>query len=214
MNWRKLPVIPTLLVLAAAGYMAHLGLWQLDRLAQKEAKIARFTAAQGDRSPVSIGEVWRYKTSDARDFHRTEFWCQQVLQISAQSGRNAAGQAGWAHIARCLTAPVDTQGFHPTEAPKGVLADVVLGWSNKPDPVTWTGGRVQGLVVPGGEFAHHVVADPALAGLAGNATPDPRDLPNNHLSYAVQWFLFALTALVIYGVAVRKRVLGQEEEGE
>ena len=213
MNWRKLPVIPTLLVLAAAGYMVHLGLWQLDRLAQKEAKIARFTAAQGDRSPVSIGEVWRYRQSDARDFHRTQFWCQQVLQISAQSGRNAAGQAGWAHIARCLTAPVDTQGFHPTEAPKGVLADVVLGWSNKPAPVAWTGGQVQGLVVPGGEFSHHVVADPALAGLASNATPDPRDLPNNHLSYAVQWFLFALTALVIYAVAVRKRVSG-EEEGE
>lgn len=213
MNWRKLPVIPTLLVLAAAGYMVHLGFWQLDRLAQKEAKIARFTAAQGDRSPVSIGEVWRYRQSDARDFHRTQFWCQQVLQISAQSGRNAAGQAGWAHIARCLTAPVDTQGFHPTEAPKGVLADVVLGWSNKPAPVAWTGGQVQGLVVPGGEFAHHVVADPALAGLASNATPDPRDLPNNHLSYAVQWFLFALTALVIYAVAVRKRVSG-EEEGE
>ena len=216
MNWRKLPVIPTLLVLAAAGYMVHLGFWQLGRLAQKEAKIARFTAAQGDRSLVSIGEVWRYKGSDARDFHRTQFWCRQVLQISATAGRNAAGQGGWAHVARCLTAPVDTQGFHPTEAPKGVLADVVLGWSNKPDPVTWTGGQVRGIVVPGGEFAHHVVADPALAGLAENAQPDPRDLPNNHLSYAVQWFLFALTAVVIYGLAVRKRVLGSgdQEEGE
>lgn len=207
MNWRKLPVLPTLLVLAAAGYMIHLGLWQVDRLAQKEAKIARFSAAQGDKSFVSIGEVWRYKTSDARDFHRTEFWCQQVTQISAQSGRNSAGQAGWAHIARCLTTPVDTQGFRPTQAPQGVLADVVLGWSQKPDPVAWAGGRVRGLIVPGGEFAHHVVADPALAGLADNARPDPRDLPNNHLSYAVQWFLFALTALMIYGVAVRKRVL-------
>ena len=30
-------------------------------------------------------------------------------------------------------------------------------------------------------------------------------IPNNHLSYAVQWFLFALTALVIYVLAVRKK---------
>jgi surfeit locus 1 family protein len=39
----------------------------------------------------------------------------------------------------------------------------------------------------------------------GQCHPDPRDLPNNHFSYAVQWFLFAATALVIYGIAVWKR---------
>ena len=31
-------------------------------------------------------------------------------------------------------------------------------------------------------------------------------MPNNHLAYAVQWFLFALTALVIYAIALRKRL--------
>ncbi|NBO00626.1 MAG: hypothetical protein EBV21_04095 [Betaproteobacteria bacterium] len=36
------------------------------------------------------------------------------------------------------------------------------------------------------------------------------DLPNNHLSYAVQWFLFAFVALVIYALAVRKRLAGQD----
>ena len=43
------------------------------------------------------------------------------------------------------------------------------------------------------------------AGLDQLAPPDPRDMPNNHLSYAVQWFLFALTALVIYFLALRKK---------
>jgi surfeit locus 1 family protein len=42
--------------------------------------------------------------------------------------------------------------------------------------------------------------------LQANAAPDPRDVPNNHLSYAVQWFLFATTAIVIYGLALRKRL--------
>ena len=37
------------------------------------------------------------------------------------------------------------------------------------------------------------------------AAPDPRDLPNNHLAYAGQWFFFALTALVIYILALRRR---------
>ena len=49
------------------------------------------------------------------------------------------------------------------------------------------------------------VAAPPQAGLAQLALPDPRDLPNNHLSYAVQWFLFATTALVIYVLALRKK---------
>ena len=49
------------------------------------------------------------------------------------------------------------------------------------------------------------MADPPLAGLAANARPDPRDIPNNHLSYAVQWFLFATTAMVIYLLALRAR---------
>jgi surfeit locus 1 family protein len=31
-------------------------------------------------------------------------------------------------------------------------------------------------------------------------------IPNNHRSYAVQWFAFALIALIIYGLAVRKRL--------
>ena len=54
-----------------------------------------------------------------------------------------------------------------------------------------------------------LVSDPPLAGLAANGVPDPASLPNNHLSYAVQWFLFAGVALVIYGLAVRKRLAAQ-----
>lgn len=60
---------------------------------------------------------------------------------------------------------------------------------------------VDGVIAPG----PRLVADPAAAGLVPLAKPDPRDLPNNHLSYAVQWFLFALTALVIYALALRRR---------
>ena len=50
-----------------------------------------------------------------------------------------------------------------------------------------------------------LVADPPLAGLAANAAPDPRELPDNHLAYAFQWFFFAMTALVIYFLALRRK---------
>jgi surfeit locus 1 family protein len=51
-------------------------------------------------------------------------------------------------------------------------------------------------------------SDQPLARLELSARPDPKDIPNNHLSYAVQWFLFAATALVIYAIALRKRLAG------
>ena len=54
-------------------------------------------------------------------------------------------------------------------------------------------------------------AAPPQAGLEQLAAPDPNDLPNNHLMYAGQWFFFALTALVIYVLALRKRWRGQAE---
>ena len=49
------------------------------------------------------------------------------------------------------------------------------------------------------------MATPPLAGLEANAIPDPSEIPNNHFAYAIQWFLFAATALVIYTLALMKR---------
>ncbi|MES2300627.1 MAG: SURF1 family cytochrome oxidase biogenesis protein, partial [Pseudomonadota bacterium] len=69
----------------------------------------------------------------------------------------------------------------------------------------WRGGWVSGIIAPMGKAAVRVVADPPLAGLQANARPDPKDLPNNHWSYAIQWFLFAAVALIIYAIALRKR---------
>jgi surfeit locus 1 family protein len=50
-----------------------------------------------------------------------------------------------------------------------------------------------------------IVSDRPAPGLKSSAQPNPADIPNNHLSYAVQWFLFAATALVIYAVALWQR---------
>ncbi len=195
----RFPWLATLLVLAAVGFMVHLGLWQLDRLHQKEAMIARFTAAQA--APASIDEGWNFMAFDNTAYHHVRFYCRVAKVTQVISGRNAAGQPGWAHVARCLTNATDV----------GSQVDVVLGWSAGPDPVKWWGGvNVAGVVVPGGELKYHIVADPPLAGLQPNARPDPRNLPNNHFSYAVQWFLFAATAVVIYGLALWKRMKGKK----
>ena len=52
-----------------------------------------------------------------------------------------------------------------------------------------------------------VAATPAN-GLEASAPPSLKDVPNNHLAYAVQWFLFAGIAAIIYGLALRRRMRG------
>ncbi len=66
---------------------------------------------------------------------------------------------------------------------------VDIGWSNAPDaPARWIGGKVSGII--GRDRAHRIllVADRPAPGLSPSAYPDPNAEPNNHLSYAVQWF--------------------------
>jgi cytochrome oxidase assembly protein ShyY1 len=49
-----------------------------------------------------------------------------------------------------------------------------------------------------------VLTEPA-ARLEQSAPPSIKDVPNNHLAYAVQWFIFAADAAIIYGLALYRR---------
>ncbi len=195
---RRLPVIPTLIVLLAVGVMIRLGFWQLGRLDQKEALIARYASAQ----TMSADAPWPRDEAQAEMvfYRHARIRCTQVESILPMAGLNAKGESGLAHVATC-----DLQN--------GGKANVVLGWSRDPAPRSWSGGEVDGLIAPGGDAGARLVADPPLAGLDANARPDPSTIPNNHLSYAVQWFLFAAVALVIYALAVRKRLARAVPEG-
>ena len=180
---RRIPVIATVVVAAAVAVMVGLGFWQLDRLHQKEAMLARYEAAAGDGVALSSlpDDPLEYL------YRRTGFTCSRVSGWNAIAGRNADDQAGYVQVASC---------------PEG---EVVAGWSPQLTAPAWQGGVLAGIIAPGGTAGWRVVADPPLAGLQANARPDPRDVPNNHLAYAVQWFFFALTAVVIYVLALRRR---------
>ena len=204
---RRLPLLPTLVVLIAVGIMIRLGFWQIDRMHQKEALLARYAAAsqlpsfQLDRLP-----------SNPRDllYRRVSFSCHRLEGGSNLAGRNASGDVGWAHSANCATIAPDRT------SPKGwkiAEIDVVIGWAKDLTNDTWGGGEVTGTIAPGAGEVIRIIADPPLVGLEANARPDPRDLPNNHWSYAIQWFLFSLTALVIYGLALRKRLAAPDAAG-
>lgn len=184
---RRVPVIPTIVVLAAAAAMVALGVWQLHRKEWKEGLIAQARRAQAMSSEVAYPAdeaglekaLYRYTTVE----------CASVTGRNAVAGTSVRGAKGWAQRIDC-------------RSPEGQALTVDLGFSREPSPpIEWGGGEVRGVIAPGGR----VVAAEGLAGLAPLALPDPADMPNNHLAYAVQWFLFAATALVIYALALRKR---------
>jgi len=45
-----------------------------------------------------------------------------------------------------------------------------------------------------------------VKGLDQLSLPSPQQIPNNHLLYAIQWFIFATAAAIIYVLALRKRM--------
>ncbi len=186
---RRIPILSTLVVLIAVATMVSLGFWQLRRLDEKEAMLARFAKAES----MSAEIAWPRKPADIEGalYRHAQVECTRVESIDTIAGHSVSGETGWAHIARC-----DLAG--------GGTAPVALGWARDPVRPEWEGGRVGGVIGPYRKGAK-LVAAPPQAGLAQLAVPDPRDVPSNHLSYAVQWFLFAATALVIYILALRKR---------
>lgn len=209
---RRLPILPTLVVLIAAGIMVRLGFWQLDRLHQKEAMLASYAASDRNAPAVQIDIS---KPNGNLAYRQVHYTCRLPGKTQLVAGHNSLGQPGWGQVVVCSSFGIDHAFNHA----------IVLGWSLNPKAAQWQGGDVVGTLVPfrksgitypsssgvyNGEATlnWYVVADPPLAGLQPNAQPDPRDIPNNHLAYAVQWFAFAGVALVIYGLAVRKRLGG------
>lgn len=180
----RIPIIPTIIVMGAAATMIGLGIWQLGRADEKEALIAQYETALNDERAVAFPlagdaeELW---------FRRSTVNCARVIDSEPVAGTAANGAKGWVMRVNCsvgdATVPVD------------------LGFTRDLAMPEWEGGEIAGIIAPG----PRLVAEPAQAGLYPLAKPDPGDLPNNHLAYAFQWFFFALTALAIYGFALRSR---------
>ena len=201
---RHIPIVPTLIVAAAVLLMVRLGFWQLDRRHEKAVLLARY-AANVASPPLPLVALWPVKDADL--FRRASADCLEVVGWKAEAGRNRAGDTGWRHIASCRTG---------AEGP-GLTVD--MGISQTSAAPAWKGGMVRGRLIwaPTGQpvvarlFGSTVPPEPmivseiAAPGLQPTADPDPSGIPNNHFSYAVQWFLFAAIAVLIYGIALWQR---------
>ena len=189
---RKIPFLPTLIVAVAVATMIGLGIWQLGRMEEKRALIAR--AQQASKLPPVAWPAIP-PGDDSLLYRRASGFCTEVIGWRAVAGRNVAGDTGWSHIAACRTGGMEGPGMQ-----------VDMGWSNSSaPPATFEGGPVSGIIGRDKDHRIRLVSARAAQGLVPSAPPSPESVPNNHLMYALQWFFFALAAAMIYLLALRRR---------
>ena len=188
---RRVPLWPTLIVALAVALMIGLGVWQIRRAHWKEGLLAQYARAAGR---PSIGFPNVPPTDGSLLFRRASANCLEATGWNARAGNSRSGEPGWRHLALCRRG---------AEGP-GMLVD--LGWSHDyTAPTGYRGGPVSGVIDSDRDHILMLVAETPAPGLAPSERPSPANIPNNHRAYAVQWFLFAGIALIIYVIALRRR---------
>jgi cytochrome oxidase assembly protein ShyY1 len=190
--------LASIVVAAAVALMLSLGAWQLKRAKWKEAILARYE--QSEKLPPIAWPTKRLKSEELPLFRHATGVCLRAVGKRAVAGQNLSGEPGYVHILDCVTAA-------------GSPMSVEIGWSKDPNAQgRWGGGPVSGIIAPDRRSGMRLVAASPAPGLEASAPPSIDQIPNNHRSYALQWFAFAIIALVVYGLALRKRL--REEQGE
>jgi cytochrome oxidase assembly protein ShyY1 len=189
---RGFPVVPTVMAAIAVPILIGFGVWQLQRAEWKEALLAKL-ARNADLPPVTLGNGFDVESMLFRRA-RAELQCDSPA--TPRAGRNMQGEPGYSFLFPCRAA--------------GQLLAVNAGWAPRPD-------SPQGLLPPAGQHLGVVApADPSKPArmvfylvapqppLVASAPPSLDTIPNNHLSYAIQWFSFAAILAVIYGLWLRR----------
>ena len=193
---KRVPVVATIVVGLAVAAMIALGIWQLKRAEWKQRLVAQYEAAQ-KLPPIEFptaptkGEppLFRWATG----------FCMKPAASRAIAGENRQGESGYSHIVQCSTGA------------EGPGMAVYIGWSKDPNAKwSWPGGPVTGVIAPDRLQRIRLVAASSPPGLQPSAPPTIQSAvqttPAGHRGYAFQWFAFAAVALVIYGLALRKRL--------
>jgi surfeit locus 1 family protein len=192
---RRLPVVSTIVVIAAVAIIIWLGVWNLQRATLHQAQLASYQRAARlppiafPTAPIHEGKrpLFRYATGN----------CLRVVHWRTSVGEDRSEEPGFVVIADCATGA------------EGPGMSVELGWSKNPNAqVNWIGGLVSGVIVPDRISGLRLVAATPAQGLAPSAAPQPTVpvTPGRNRGYAATWFALAALALIIYALAVRKRL--------
>ena len=166
---RRLPVIPTIVVLLAVAIMIGLGVWQLQRAQWKDRLLAQYRHAESQ--PPIVWPTVPPKDDQLPLFRSATGVCLRTIGGRAVAGENRSGEPGFAHIIDCATGA------------EGPGMSVEVGWSKNPNArPDWRGGPVSGVIAPDRRTRMRLVAATAPPGLEPSAPPSIASIPNNHRS--------------------------------
>jgi surfeit locus 1 family protein len=206
---RRFPLFPTLLTLVMLVVLVGLGLWQLDRREWKHALIARLRAAQ-TQPLLEPDDFMRALRNEASIQYRlAELPCSpgDVLPYDLKGGSSVGGVSGYLVLVSCR--------------PNRKLPDIVVvaGWTKRPDAAAvpvHVDTVFKGVIIehPYGRVQTRpqfmLIPDTSVPPLQVSRMPTPDELPDNHLSYAGQWFGLAAVLVTIYGLWLRRRWQGEK----
>ncbi len=221
MRVRGRDAVGAVAALAIAALCARLGVWQLDRLAQRRARNVEI-AARLAKPPLPVGrgtapDSVRQRRVVARgvyDFARERVWPLRsfddspgvalVTPLRLADGSAVLVDRGWVpspdayHVDEALyrepdSATVEGLGVIPP-APSRGRGDV--------DPAAWRDSMPYALL----PFILQQTGPSARRGLPRRWPPPSLD-DGPHLSYAIQWFSFALIIVVGTGALLRKTTI-------
>lgn len=201
---RRTPIFPTIIVIAMFATLVGLGVWQLQRREWKQGLIRQLEAAP--KLPLLEPGDFLAAMTGAQNiqFRRAELPCSPgtVLPYDLRGGSSAAGDSGYLVLVSC----------RPNRKAPDIVA--VAGWTQRPDAIgvpLVVDTVFKGLIIdrPYGDAPGRprfmLIPDTAVPPLQVSQMPDPGGLPDNHLSYAGQWFGLAAALLGIYAIWLRRR---------
>jgi surfeit locus 1 family protein len=228
---RRSMIVFSLIALALAALFVRLGIWQLDRRQERRARNAMI-AAQAAAPAVPFDSI----PSDTASAHYRratlrgvpDYAHELVLASRTRNGSpgvhvftpvRVAGRdtavlvnRGWVYSADGATADLERWREDSTLAVEGYVEPLPAG------DVKPIKGRILRQVTLGGvrsTLPYPVAAQYLVAQLPGdsaNVRPARLTLPDlhdegPHLGYALQWFAFALIALIGAGISLRRRAV-------
>ncbi|MFA7440571.1 MAG: SURF1 family protein [Sphingomonadaceae bacterium] len=173
------------MVLIIVPMLVGFGIWQLQRMEWKQTLLADLAVA----SSQPITDMGTSAPRAGMQFRHVRLTVSCPPQTpDASIGHGPQGQSGWSHLLTC------TSGNQPIR--------INIGWSPQLLDNRHAGGRfvVTGILVESEHSAapYVLVADTAEPPLLPSAPPSTDNIPNNHLSYALQWFCFAAILLLVW----------------
>ena len=203
----RFPVAATVLTLAMLPILLGLSYWQFAiRRPWKADLIARLEAAR-TLPPLTAADLEQPAAANFQ-YRRAIIDCRpgRVSPYDIRGGTRAGGSDGEGEGGFLILVTCD-----PAQQRKpNVVA--VAGWTQRPDRVTTldVDTRFTGVLIdrPYGDAPGRprfmLIPATAVAPLVPSRLPVPADLPDNHLSYAVQWLAFAVTLAAVYLVYLRQ----------